>query len=265
MKDILEEIVARQRIVVAEEQLQVPAAELERRVAERSSSATRSMSRSLRESSHGIIAEFKRRSPSKCWIKRHARANEIAGAYSEVGAAAISILTNVDYFGGALADIVDARPHTVGTPLLRKEFIIDEYQLLQAASVGADAVLLIAAALKSPKRCRELAAFARSLGLEVLLEIHSASELDHVNDHVNMVGVNNRNLGTFHTDVENSYELARRLPAEIVKVSESGISKPETVRELRQAGFNGFLIGECFMSTPNPAETLRQFIKEVTA
>lgn len=150
----------------------------------------------------------------------------------------------------------------VDVPIIRKDFIIDEYQLYQAKIVGADAVLLIAAALKQEK-CQELAEQAHELGLEVLLEIHSAEELPYINSKIDMIGINNRNLGTFFTDVENSFRLAGQLPQDAVLVSESGISDPEVVKRLRTAGFRGFLIGETFMKTPQPAETLQNFLKAI--
>ena len=160
-----------------------------------------------------------------------------------------------------LKDIRTARP-LVDVPIIRKDFIIDEYQLYQAKIVGADAVLLIAAALKQEK-CQELAEQAHELGLEVLLEIHSAEELPYINSKIDMIGINNRNLGTFFTDVENSFRLAGQLPQDAVLVSESGISDPEVVKRLRTAGFRGFLIGETFMKTPQPAETLQNFLKAI--
>ena len=148
------------------------------------------------------------------------------------------------------------------TPILRKEFIIDEYQLYQACQAGADAVLLIAAALTRPDYER-LTRKAHELGLEVLLEIHTEKELDYLHEHVDLIGVNNRNLGTFHTDVENSFRLARKLPKELLWVSESGISQPDTFRQLREAGFRGFLMGETFMKTPSPEKALSDFLQSV--
>lgn len=256
MKDILEEIIAHKRV---ELERQKAAFSPDVLAANCSESRPRiSMRDSLAASSSGIIAEFKRRSPSKGWIKEEGRADVVPPAYQAAGASALSILTDGQFFGGSLKDICMARPH-VQLPILRKDFIIDEYQLLQARVVGANAVLLIAAAL-TVEQCRTLAAKAHELELEVLLEIHSEPELDYVGDHIDMVGVNNRNLGTFHTDVENSFRLAERLPKELLLVSESGISHPETVRDLRAAGFRGFLIGENFMKTPDPGHALRTFI-----
>lgn len=226
----------------------------------------RSMKQALAASSTGIISEFKRRSPSKGWINEAARAEEIPASYEAAGAGALSILTDGKFFGGTLRDIRTARP-LVHIPILRKDFIIDEYQLLQACIVGADAVLLIASCL-SPEQCSTLTAQAHELGLEVLLEIHSPSELSYINKEVDMVGVNNRNLGSFVTDVENSFRIARQLreathgPASPLLVSESGISDPETICRLRAAGFRGFLIGETFMKTATPGETLKKFIQD---
>ena len=222
------------------------------------------MKQALASSPTGIIAEFKRRSPSKGWIHETARAEEIPAAYETAGASAVSILTDEKFFGGSLQDIRMARS-LIGIPILRKDFIIDEYQLLQARIVGADAVLLIAACL-TQEECATLTARAHVLGLEVLLEIHTFSELAYVNADVDMVGVNNRNLGTFVTDVKNSFQIpataldssdSLRLP---LLVSESGISHPETICRLRAAGFRGFLIGETFMKTRRPGDALKDFI-----
>ena len=167
------------------------------------------------------------------------------------------------FFGGSLKDIRTARP-LVNIPILRKDFIIDEYQLFQAKIVGADAILLIAAALEADQ-CHALAAKAHELGLEVLLEIHTAEELPFINKEIDMVGINNRNLGTFFTDVENSFRLAGQLPQNALLVSESGISDPETVKRLRKAGFRGFLIGETFMKTQQPGQKLKEFINDLNS
>ena len=269
MKDILSEIIAHkqteielQKQTVSPEQLQEQAGIIIRENA----AHHRSMKQALAASSTGIISEFKRRSPSKGWINEAAQAEEIPASYEAAGAAALSILTDEKFFGGTLRDIRTARP-LVRIPILRKDFIIDEYQLLQACIVGADAVLLIAACL-SPEQCSTLTTQAHELGLEVLLEIHSPSELSYINKEVDMVGVNNRNLGSFVTDVENSFRIARQLreathgPASPLPVSESGIYDPETICRLRAAGFRGFLIGETFMKTANPGETLKKFIQD---
>ena len=265
MNDILEEIVTHKRKELKELKGILPLHDLAEKVEEcleNDKRQTLSMRQSLAESDSGIIAEFKRRSPSKGWIKEDGEPTVIPPSYAENGAAALSILTDEKFFGGRLNFIQQARPLVPRTPILRKDFIIDEYQLLQARQIGADAVLLIAACL-SKQKCKELARKAHALGLETLLEVHSEPELEYVGDNIDMVGVNNRNLGTFHTDVQNSYRLANLLPKDYLLVSESGISNPLTVRELRQAGFRGFLIGETFMKTPNPGLALKEFIKGI--
>ena len=213
------------------------------------------------ESATGIISEFKRRSPSKRWINEQARPEDIIPGYEAAGASALSILTDEKFFGGRMRDIRTARPLTT-LPILRKDFIIDSYQLYQARIIGADAVLLIAAALEV-NQCNELAAQAHELGLEVLLELHNENELNHIGNNIDMVGINNRNLGTFHTDVANSFRLAELLPTDKVLVSESGLSDPDTIRRLQEAGFKGFLMGEAFMKTNNPADALKEFISSL--
>lgn len=221
-----------------------------------------SLREALLQSDTGIIAEFKRRSPSKGWIKQDGRADIIPLSYEQNGAAALSILTDEEYFGGSDEFIRQARLSGVTLPILYKNFVIDEAQLYAAALCGASAVLLIAACL-TKERCRELLHKAHELGLEVLLEMHSESELEYAELEPDLCGINNRNLGSFVTDVENSFRLAELLPADAVKVSESGISKPETVSQLRSAGFRGFLIGESFMATADPGRTLKEFITKI--
>ena len=263
MTDILEEIVAHKRIEVAEQKEQMPPrklyAEVERMMAEGVSK--RSLSQALAQDDFGIIAEFKRKSPSKGWIKEDGKPEVIPPSYEKAGAAALSILTDEKYFGGSLDFIKRARP-LVNLPILRKDFIIDEYQLFQARYIGADAVLLIAADL-SKQEVQTLTALAHELGLEVLLELHSEHELDYAEIDVDAVGVNNRDLGTFVTDVQNSFRLAARLPQDRVLVSESGISNPDTIKLLREAGYRGFLIGETFMKTDDPGEALKNFISKL--
>lgn len=256
MKDILQEIIENKAIEVAAQKSLVPQEALLERI--KSMSPTRSMKQALASSNSGIISEFKRRSPSKGWIKESGDPTVVTVGYQAAGASALSILTDKNYFGGSLKDIEAARP-LVNIPIIRKEFIIDEYQLLEARAVGADAVLLIAAALEV-EHCHKLLEKAHELGLEVLLELHNESELKYITPEVDMVGINNRNLGTFHTDIANSYKMAELLPKEMVKVSESGISNPKTVAELQKAGFKGFLIGENFMRTEDPGKALKEFI-----
>jgi indole-3-glycerol phosphate synthase len=214
----------------------------------------------LLNSETGIIAEFKRRSPSKGWIKQEGRADVIPLSYQQNGAAALSILTDEHYFGGSDDFIRQARLSGVTIPILYKNFVINEAQLYAAALCGASAVLLIAACL-SKQECRGLMDKAHQLGLQVLREMHSEEELEYAELQPDLCGINNRNLGSFVTDVENSFRLAELLPKDAVKVSESGISNPETVKALRSAGFRGFLMGEHFMKADNPGEELRHFLE----
>ena len=218
-----------------------------------------SLREALLTSGSGIIAEFKRRSPSKGWIKEDGRADEIPLSYEKNGAAAVSILTDRDYFGGSDDFIRAARKSGVTVPILYKNFVVDELQLAAAALCGASAVLLIAACLTKDE-CRHLLNKAHELGLEVLLEMHSEAELEYAELQPDLCGINNRHLGSFVTDVETSFRLAELLPRDAVKVSESGISDPRTVKALKEAGFNGFLIGENFMKTEAPGLALHQFI-----
>lgn len=257
MKDILSEIIANKRFEVDLQKQSISLEQLQNSL--ETTVKQRSLKEALKSSSSGIIAEFKRRSPSKGWINRKAQAEDIVPGYANAGASAVSILTDEKFFGGNLKDIKDARP-LIDIPILRKDFIVDEYQLYQAKIIGADAVLLIAAALKKDD-LHALAAKAHELGLEVLLEIHSVEELKYINANMDVIGINNRNLGTFFTDVENSFRLAEQLPSDAVLVSESGISDPATVKRLQKAGFKGFLIGENFMKTGNPELALKSFIE----
>lgn len=257
MKDILSEIIANKRFEVDLQKQSISLEQLQNSL--ETTVKQRSLKEALKSSSSGIIAEFKRRSPSKGWINRKAQAEDIVPGYANAGASAVSILTDEKFFGGNLKDIKDARP-LIDIPILRKDFIVDEYQLYQAKIIGADAVLLIAAALKK-EDLHALAAKAHELGLEVLLEIHSVEELKYINANMDVIGINNRNLGTFFTDVENSFRLAEQLPSDAVLVSESGISDPATVKRLQKAGFKGFLIGENFMKTDNPELALKSFIE----
>ena len=245
MKDILQEIIVHKH------------EELEALCAKKTS-----LREALLQSDSGIIAEFKRRSPSKGWIKEEGRADIIPLSYQQNGAASLSILTDEHYFGGHDDFIRMARKSGVTLPILYKNFVIDEAQLYAAALCGASAVLLIAACL-SKAECKRLLDKAHSLGLEVLLEMHSEPELEYVELEPDLCGINNRNLGSFVTDVENSFRLAELLPKDAVKVSESGISNPATVKALRQAGFRGFLIGENFMKTADPGTSLHEFINQL--
>ena len=263
MKDILQEIVANKRVEVERFKAELSEQEIHRRVEPLLDFSVASMSQALTESDSGIIAEFKRKSPSKGWIKEDGRADIIPLSYQQNGASALSILADEKYFGGSDEFIKMARHSGVNIPILYKNFVIDEYQLFQARLCGASAVLLIAADL-SVQQCSALLKTAHELGMEVLLEMHSEPELEYAALGPDMCGINNRNLGSFVTDVENSFRLAELLPKDAVKVSESGISNPDTVRALRQAGFRGFLIGENFMKTADPGQALNEFITQLT-
>lgn len=262
MKDVLDEIVAHKRLEVAAFKEQLPPSRLYQLVEDIVEMPQPSMRQALLDSPTGIIAEFKRKSPSKGWIKEEGKANEIPLSYQKNGASAISILTDEKYFGGKDDFIKVARESGVTIPIIYKNFIIDEYQLFQARLCGASAVLLIAADL-SLVECKSLIRLSHELGLEVLLEMHEERELDYAELEPDMYGINNRNLGTFVTDVQNSFRLASRLPNDVCKVSESGISHPDTVKRLKMAGFNGFLIGENFMRTDNPGQSLQEFISKL--
>lgn len=257
MKDILQEIVATKRAEVDRRKRETDLQALYRQ-AETPRTTRHSLREALLSSSTGIISEFKRRSPSKGWINREADVQSIVRAYQQAGATALSVLTDTPYFGGTDDDLRAAR-QTCTLPILRKDFTIDEFQLVESRALGADAVLLIAAAL-TQEQCLRLAETAHQLELEVLLEIHDQSELDYYSEYVDVLGVNNRNLGSFHTDVANSFRLIEQMPQEATPISESGISNPDTVKELRTIGFKGFLIGENFMKTEAPGDSLKSFI-----
>ncbi|WP_374173677.1 indole-3-glycerol phosphate synthase TrpC [Flavobacterium tructae] len=223
---------------------------------------TISLSQKLKTSSTGIIAEHKRRSPSKSVINHSFTVEEVVKGYENAGACGISVLTDGKYFGGSLDDLLLARA-TVNIPLLRKEFIVDEYQILEAKAYGADLILLIAAVL-TREEIRSLSEFAKQLGLEVLLEVHNQEELEKsIMPSLDMIGVNNRNLKTFEVSLDFSKQLAAQIPNDFVKVSESGISSIEAISELRPYGYSGFLIGENFMKTDNAGQAATEFIKRL--
>jgi indole-3-glycerol phosphate synthase len=216
----------------------------------------------LREDKSGIIAEFKRQSPSKGVINPYAAVERTSIGYMQAGASALSILTDRKFFGGKNEDLTVARKFNY-CPILRKDFVIEEYQIVEAKAIGADAILLIAAILE-PARLKELAAFAKTLDLEVLMEVHNLEELQqNLHPGVDLIGVNNRNLNTFVTDVAVSKELAQHIPQEFIKISESGISNPATVIELRDHGYNGFLIGESFMQHSRPEQAAARFVHDM--
>ncbi|WP_343618596.1 indole-3-glycerol phosphate synthase TrpC [Flavobacterium sp.] len=221
-----------------------------------------SLSQKLKESNSGIIAEHKRRSPSKSIINNNFTVEEVVKGYENAGACGISVLTDGKYFGGSLDDLLLARA-SVNIPLLRKEFIVDEYQILEAKSHGADLILLIAAVL-TREEIKSLSEFAKKLGLEVLLEVHNQEELEKsIMPTLDMIGVNNRNLKTFEVSLDFSKELASQIPNDFVKVSESGISSVEAIQELKPYGYKGFLIGENFMKTDNAGVAATEFIKNL--
>ena len=223
---------------------------------------TKSLADALRISTTGIIAEHKRRSPSKSVINDKVLLPEVVSGYENAGAKGISVLTDSNFFGGSLDDLLVAEK-TVSIPILRKEFIIDPYQIYEAKAFGADAILLIAACL-SAEELKQFSFLAKSLKLDVLLEVHNLEDLQKsLLPNVDMIGVNNRNLKNFNVNIEISKKLSKEIPADFVKISESGISDVETIKELRTYGFEGFLIGENFMKTENPGETAKQFIQNL--
>jgi indole-3-glycerol phosphate synthase len=262
-EDILRKIAACKRLEVERQKQAVSLQTLLAMGLERMERPAFSMRAALAGSPNGIIAEFKRKSPSKGWLYPDARIEDVIPAYIQAGASACSILTDGGFFGGSLGDLRKARS-IAAIPLLRKDFIIDEYQLFQSRVMGADAVLLIASLLTAAE-CASLTATAHRLNMEVLLEIHSEEELSRLHPDIDMLGVNNRNLGTFHTSADNSFRLAeyirRNLPAGSIPllVSESGIGDAETAGRLRQAGFRGFLIGETLMRGRRPGQALAGF------
>jgi indole-3-glycerol phosphate synthase len=209
----------------------------------------------------GIIAEFKRKSPSKGVINEKVDVAVVTLGYAKNGASALSVLTDFNFFGGSVDDLQKAR-EVNQIPILRKEFIIDDYQVYEAKATGADAILLIAAILDAQKAI-DLAKLAHDLDLEVLMELHEDNELDLLNEHLDVIGVNNRNLKTFEVSLQHSVELAKKIPGEFIKISESGISTVEDILYLREHGFQGFLIGENFMKTPDPAEAFSNFTSEL--
>ncbi|HEY1009096.1 MAG TPA: indole-3-glycerol phosphate synthase TrpC [Daejeonella sp.] len=207
----------------------------------------------------GVIAEFKRQSPSKGIINDSVTVKQVTNGYAAAGASALSVLTDKSFFGGRKADLVEARKVNQ-IPVLRKEFMLDEYQVVEAKALGADIILLIAAIL-TPQEIQKLARLAKDLGMSVLLEVHNKAELERsIIPELDAIGVNNRNLGNFEVSVQHSYDLVEHIPAEFLKISESGLSDPKTITELRAAGFNGFLIGENFMKTQDPGKAMKEFV-----
>ena len=257
---ILEQITANKHREVAAKKAAFPISLLEKTPL--FEKQTISLAAQLRNSKTGIIAEFKRRSPSKSVINDKALIREVAVGYESAGVCGMSVLTDTQYFGGSLDDLLVARS-VVAFPLLRKEFIVDPYQIYEAKAYGADAILLIAACL-TQEELKEFSEIAKSLHLDVLLEVHNREELDKsMLPSVDMLGINNRNLKTFEVSIDTSKELSEFIPTEFVKVSESGISSEATILELREYGFHGFLIGENFMKTENPGRSAKNFIEKL--
>ena len=258
--NILDKIIQDKKREVALKKSLIPMEQLEASVL--FNSRTKSLSKMLQNSASGIIAEHKRRSPSKQTINNSFSVEEVVLGYQNAGVCGISVLTDGKYFGGSLDDLLLAKA-SVAVPLLRKEFIIDEYQILEAKAFGADAILLIAAVLDQ-KQIKKLSEFAQSLALEVLLEVHNLEELEKsIMPSIDMIGVNNRNLKTFEVSLENSINLASHIPDEFVKVSESGINDVSSIKTLQGFGYNGFLIGEHLMKTENAGESCKSFISEL--
>lgn len=258
--NILDKIIASKKIEVAKRQSETPLSMLT--LQPYFKEACFSLRRSLKkESSTGIIAEHKRKSPSLGWIREHSDVVEVVKGYAQAGAACLSVLTDESFFGGTLSDLRAARRATE-IPILRKDFMIDEYQIYEAKANGADVILLIAECL-TKKEVKQLAQCAKNIGLEVLLEMHDAEGLDKICDAVTCVGINNRNLKTFEVSIQTSIDLSSQIPDAFVKVAESGISNPQTLPILRGYGFEGFLIGEAFMKTENPGAVMAEFVERV--
>ena len=262
MADILDEIIAYKKQEIANFKKEISQVYLEGRVEILHNARMASMSETLKHSDTGIIAEFKRKSPSKGWINKEATAMKVPRSYELNGATALSILTDSHFFGGSNVYVREARVSKVSLPILYKNFIIDDYQIYQAKICGASAILLIAACL-TKEECKAFIQKAHELDLEVLLEMHNEQDTEYVELEPDMYGINNRNLGTFETDINNSINLIGRLPADKIKVSESGISDPASIRQLKALGYQGFLIGETFMKEADPGQALKDFIAQI--
>lgn len=210
--------------------------------------------------STGIIAEFKRKSPSKGFINQYAEVEVVTKAYTDLGAAGLSVLTDNEFFGGTTNDLVMARENII--PILRKDFVLDPYQIMASKAMGADVILLIASCL-SKAEVKFLAAYAKEIKLEVILELHDESELDHICESVDMVGINNRNLKTFAVDINRSLKMAKKIPDGLVKIAESGINDVQTIERFKDAGFQGFLMGEIFMKETDPGKAFADFLQKL--
>ena len=257
--NILDTIIAQKRIEVEDRKKQTPVEVLQQQPLY--SRPTYSLKQFLLDDTKtGIIAEFKRQSPSKGVINGTADVVEVTSAYTNNGASCLSVLTDEQFFGGSTNDLLQARVNNI--PILRKDFMVDEYQIDEAKAMGADVILLIAACL-SKEEVKRLAAYAKKLGLEVLLELHDEEELQHICEETEIVGINNRNLKTFEVDIERSLRMAKQIPDTKIKVAESGISSIENIQLFKANGFRGFLIGENFMKAENPGKAFIQFIQQL--
>ena len=258
--NILDKIIEHKIIEVAQRKLAVPVADLQR--SQFFSRNTFSLKEFLADSSrNGIIAEFKRRSPSKGVINSDADVVAVTTAYTNNGASCLSVLTDEFFFGGSTEDLLKARINKI--PILRKDFMIDEYQVTEAKAMGADVILLIAACL-SVQQVKQLAGFAKNLGLGVLLELHAEEELEHMCDETELIGINNRNLKTFEVDLARSLKMAQKIPADKIKIAESGIGSASTISLFKENGFQGFLMGENFMKEADPGQAFAKFAQELT-
>lgn len=254
--NILQQIIEYKRSEIGKKKSQVNISELEK--SSYFNRKTLSLKESLqKENRTGIIAEFKRRSPSKGMINDSANVVDVTMAYTDSGASCLSVLTDEKFFGGSNEDLIEARINEI--PILRKDFIIDEYQIIEAKAIGADIILLIAACL-TPGKVKRLAAFAKSLALEVLLELHDENELERICDETELIGVNNRNLKTFEVSIEHSLKMAEKIPPDKIKIAESGINSVDDIMLFKENGFKGFLIGELFMKEADPAIAFAEFV-----
>jgi indole-3-glycerol phosphate synthase len=259
--NILDKIIETKKVEVASQKKVVSIAQLEK-YPEFNRKCNSLKAYLQKDGASGIIAEFKQKSPSKGEINFSVKVEDVTKGYVDAGASCLSVLTDYEYFGGNLANLAKARETNPNIPILRKDFMIDSYQIVEAKAYGADVILLIAACLEK-EQALVLAKKAKELGMDVLMEIHNAEELKVINDYVDVVGVNNRNLKSFEVSVETSVELSKLIPQKFVKISESGLVGAAEIKYLRKHGFRGFLIGETFMKTDNPGEACRQLIDEL--
>jgi indole-3-glycerol phosphate synthase len=254
--NILEQIIEHKKLEVQKRKAEISVSELEKGIY--FTRQTLSLKQSLQgEKKTGIIAEFKRRSPSKGVINDRVNVMDVTKAYTENGASGLSILTDENFFGGSKQDLMDARVNDV--PILRKDFIIDEYQITEARSIGADVILLIAACL-TPRQVKRLAIFAKRLGMEVLLELHDENEIEHICDETELVGINNRNLKTFEVNIGQTLKMGEKIPNSKIKIAESGIKSVDDILLFKENGFKGFLIGELFMKEDDPSIAFAEFV-----